>query len=81
MALLTRPPFQETGEGAGFPPQGAKWSRLAPFNRLATATAPSSPIGQPLPATPVLDGIPGRRNRYLNRYPNRFNRPANRVKG
>jgi len=57
---------------------GAKWGQPAPFNRLTTATAPPSPIGQPQPATPVLDGIPGPATAPLNRPFNRSNRTANR---
>jgi hypothetical protein len=47
-ALLTHPVFQEMG--------GAKRGQPPPLNRLTTATAPSSPNGQPKPATPVQDG-------------------------
>ena len=52
--------------------------RLNPFT---TATGPASRVGQPQPATPVLDGDFAPLYHYPNRTLNRFNRPANRVKG
>jgi hypothetical protein len=36
---------------------GAKRPQPATINRLTTATAPASRVGQPQPATPVLDGV------------------------
>jgi hypothetical protein len=68
MGLLTRHLFQGMG--------GAKSGNRTPFNRLTTATATASPNGQPQRANPVLDGDFA----VLYRYPNRFNRPANRKR-
>jgi hypothetical protein len=48
MALTTPHVFQRT--------RGAKRLQPPPLNRLTTATAPASRVGQLQPATPVLDG-------------------------